>query len=41
MCKGEVRSKGQGELQKDIANLQARMAPHGAEHGFMNAASPG
>jgi hypothetical protein len=22
---GEVRSKGQGELQKDIANLQAAM----------------
>ncbi len=41
MCKGEVRSKGQGELQKDIANLQAAMAQHGAQHGFMNAASPG
>ena len=41
MCVGEVRSKGQGELQKDIANLQAAMAEHGAERGFMNAASPG
>jgi len=41
MCVGEVRSKGQGELQKDIANLKAGMAEHGAERGFMNAASPG
>ena len=41
MCVGEVRSKGQGELQKDIANLKAAMAQHGVQHGFMNAASPG
>ncbi|MEM9425680.1 MAG: cobalamin-independent methionine synthase II family protein [Pseudomonadota bacterium] len=41
MCVGEVQSKGQGELQKDIANLQAAMAAHGIERGFMNAASPG
>ncbi|MTI02260.1 epoxyalkane--coenzyme M transferase [Roseibium sp. RKSG952] len=41
MCTGEVRSKGQGELGKDIANLKAAMAQHGAERGFMNAASPG
>lgn len=41
MCTGEVRSKGQGELQKDIANLKAAMAEHGAAEGFMNAASPG
>ncbi|WP_298839016.1 cobalamin-independent methionine synthase II family protein [uncultured Roseobacter sp.] len=41
MCTGEVRSKGQGELEKDIANLKAGMAEHGAERGFMNAASPG
>ena len=41
MCTGEVRSKGQGELEKDIANLKAAMAEHGATHGFMNAASPG
>ncbi|WP_300059468.1 cobalamin-independent methionine synthase II family protein [uncultured Roseobacter sp.] len=41
MCTGEVRSKGQGELQKDIANLKAAMAEHGATRGFMNAASPG
>jgi 5-methyltetrahydropteroyltriglutamate--homocysteine methyltransferase len=41
MCVGEVKSKGQGELGKDIANLQAAMAAHGVERGFMNAASPG
>lgn len=41
MCTGEVRSKGQGELQKDIANLKGAMAEHGVERGFMNAASPG
>ena len=29
MCVGEVKSKGQGELQKDIANLQAGMVQHG------------
>jgi 5-methyltetrahydropteroyltriglutamate--homocysteine methyltransferase len=41
MCTGEVTSKGQGELQKDIANLKAAMDAHGAQRGFMNAASPG
>ncbi|WP_333712949.1 cobalamin-independent methionine synthase II family protein [Yoonia sp.] len=41
MCVGAVKSKGQGELEKDIANLKAAMAEHGAERGFMNAASPG
>ncbi len=41
MCVGEVKSKGQGELEKDIANLKAGMAAHGASEGFMNAASPG
>ncbi|EKE43128.1 5-methyltetrahydropteroyltriglutamate-- homocysteine methyltransferase, putative [Oceaniovalibus guishaninsula JLT2003] len=41
MCVGEVRSKGQGELQKDIANLRVAMDAHGAGRGFMNAASPG
>jgi len=41
MCVGEVRSKGQGELEKDIANLKAGMAAQGIERGFMNAASPG
>ncbi len=41
MCVGEVKSKGQGELEKDIANLKAAMDEHGAQRGFMNAASPG
>ena len=41
MCVGQVKSKGQGELEKDIANLKAAMAEHGVERGFMNAASPG
>jgi len=41
MCVGEVKSKGQSELQKDISNLKAAMANHGVDHGFMNAASPG
>lgn len=41
MCVGEVKSKGQGELEKDISNLKAAMAEHRVEHGFMNAASPG
>lgn len=41
MCVGKVRSKGQGELEKDIANLKAAMQAHGIDRGFMNAASPG
>lgn len=41
MCTGEVKSKGQDELKKDIANLKSGMAKHGASRGFMNAASPG
>ncbi|WP_340255171.1 cobalamin-independent methionine synthase II family protein [Roseobacter sp. HKCC-CH-9208] len=41
MCTEEVRSKGQGELEKDIDNLKAAMAEAGVERGFMNAASPG
>jgi 5-methyltetrahydropteroyltriglutamate--homocysteine methyltransferase len=41
MCVGEVRPTGQHELEKDIANLRAAMAAHGATRGFMNAASPG
>jgi 5-methyltetrahydropteroyltriglutamate--homocysteine methyltransferase len=40
-CVGPIQSKGQGELHKDIANLHAAMATHGAKRGFMNAASPG
>ena len=41
MCTGEVRTKGQGELQKDIAHLKDAMDASGAARGFMNAASPG
>ncbi|MBG6164705.1 5-methyltetrahydropteroyltriglutamate--homocysteine methyltransferase [Labrenzia sp. EL_195] len=41
MCTGEVRSKGQGELVKDIRHLKGAMSEHGVQHGFMNAASPG
>lgn len=40
-CTGAVKSKGQGELEKDIANLKSAMEKHGAARGFMNAASPG
>jgi 5-methyltetrahydropteroyltriglutamate--homocysteine methyltransferase len=40
-CVGPVKSKGQGELTKDIAALKTAMAAHGVERGFMNAASPG
>ncbi|WP_162651512.1 cobalamin-independent methionine synthase II family protein [Lentilitoribacter sp. Alg239-R112] len=40
-CTGEVKSKGQDELNKDINNLKNAMAEHGAKRGFMNAASPG
>ncbi len=41
MCTSEVKSKGQGELQKDIVNLKKAMTANGIERGFMNAASPG
>lgn len=41
MCTGDVRSKGQQELNKDITNLKRAMQKHSVEHGFMNAASPG
>ena len=41
MCVGAVSSKGQGELQRDIANLHQAMRKHGVQRGFMNAASPG
>lgn len=41
MCVDEVKSKGQGELKKDISNLKAAMQKHGVARGFMNAASPG
>ncbi len=41
MCTGEIRSKGQHELEKDTTNLLNAMKRHGARRGFMNAASPG
>ena len=41
MCVAEVKSKGQGELEKDIANLKTAVSASGADRGFMNAASPG
>ena len=41
MCTGEISSKGQGELEKDIINLKTAMAKSGIERGFLNAASPG
>lgn len=40
-CTGDVKSKGQDELNKDIANLKTAMEKHGVAEGFMNAASPG
>lgn len=40
-CTGPVESRGQQDLQKDIANLKTAMAAHGIGRGFMNAASPG
>ena len=40
-CTGPVVPKDHEDLRKDIANLKAAMAAHGAREGFMNAASPG
>ena len=34
MCVGEVKSKGQGELEKDIKNLKAAMAQHGVQRAL-------
>jgi len=33
MCTGEISSKGQGELEKDIINLKTAMAKSGIERG--------
>ena len=41
MCKSNISSKGQGELEKDISNLKVAMKKNSIERGFMNAASPG
>nr|MBV6631375.1 cobalamin-independent methionine synthase II family protein [Oceanococcus sp. HetDA_MAG_MS8] len=40
-CTGEIRSLGNDDLDKDIANLKGAMETHGVKRGFMNAASPG
>ena len=40
-CTGPVAAESDAELRADIANLKAGMAVHGAQRGFMNAASPG
>ena len=40
-CVGKIEPNGYDELYKDITNLKSGMARHGAEEGFMNAASPG
>ncbi len=40
-CVGPINVKTMAPLHKDIANLQAAAARHGAGQAFMNAASPG
>ena len=40
-CSGPVAATDDTDLKADIANLTSGMAAHGAERGFMNAASPG
>ena len=40
-CTGPVAPKGDADLRADIANMKNAMAAHGAERGFLNAASPG
>ena len=40
-CTGPVAAESDAELRADVANLKAGMAAHGAQRGFMNAASPG
>jgi 5-methyltetrahydropteroyltriglutamate--homocysteine methyltransferase len=41
MCIGEVKSKNNDELMKDIKNLKFAMEKSDISMGFMNAASPG
>ena len=41
MCVSEVKSKKNGELEKDISNLKNAMKESETKMGFMNAASPG
>ena len=40
-CNGPISVKNAAAAQRDVANLRAAMVEHGAEHGFMSAASPG
>lgn len=40
-CTGPVAARDDVDLKADIAHLKAGMAAHGAQRGFMNAASPG
>ena len=40
-CTGPVKAQSDAELRADVANLKAGMSAHGAQRGFMNAASPG
>ena len=40
-CTGPVEQKDDRDLTADIARLEAALAKHGIERGFMNAASPG
>ena len=41
MCTGAIEPLNNGELEKDITNLNTAMAANGVKRGFMNAASPG
>jgi 5-methyltetrahydropteroyltriglutamate--homocysteine methyltransferase len=41
ICRGPIAVKDLSGLHKDIDNLKAGMAAHGAIKGFMNSASPG
>jgi 5-methyltetrahydropteroyltriglutamate--homocysteine methyltransferase len=41
ICRGPIAVKDLSGLHKDIDNLKAGMAAHGATKGFMNSASPG
>ena len=41
VCNADISAKGTNDLQNDITNLTGAVAEHGAQQGFMNAASPG
>ena len=41
VCSAEISAKHCSDLQNDINNLNAALTQHGANAGFMNAASPG